>query len=571
MAKTQDIIISNFQKGIAESPFVGFGKMQNLEIYQSPGSVKMKYRNTLSFTPNGLPVAIVGDVYGNFYVGTNTGYVYKVVGLTNPIVTTLISAGQIVYDLKVWQNYLWIATDSAISLYGPLGNAGATVFTAIYGGLNSGYNKPLFPVGAQSSNSNTMYFGNGNYVGTITNFVAGTSYVTGPGTIAVTAGLGLVTGTGTSFLTSFTPGSFIIANGETRTVSTVVNNTSMYTDNWLNNFSGAYTYSTGGAGVAPTATLNATAIPLQLGEACRCLSELGRNLLIGTQSGATFNSLGASVANVYPYDLGTLTLGFPMQFEENGINQMFSVNNICYINAGIYGNIYQTNGSSIGLYRRLPFIRAFNETLFPYPNAINYSNNELLVGTSTGTLSAPSDMVQGIYSLKGSSSPVLNLRTISTTNVGKNQLLRIGAIYPYNQDVILVGWQDGSTFGVDYIDGSTFTNFSAFFESPIFVVGEPLDNTTFDDIEVYLTKTLVAGQQIQLYWRDGFGSWTPIPAKNGNTYLDVTCGPIGTTSYFTKSLIDNANTVQIRCELSQPTTLQNGNIGVQQIRIRRRD
>jgi hypothetical protein len=72
-------------------------------------------------------------------------------------------------------------------------------------------------------------------------FEAGTTNLTPPGTISVTASGTTVTGTNTTFLTTFMRGQTITANGETRTITNVASNTSMTTDAWTSAFSGAYT------------------------------------------------------------------------------------------------------------------------------------------------------------------------------------------------------------------------------------------------------------------------------------------------------------------------------------------
>jgi lysophospholipase L1-like esterase len=96
-------------------------------------------------------------------------------------------------------------------------------------------------------------------------------YTTGIGTIAVTATLGTVTGTGTNFTIAFKVGQTITANSETHTITAISSNTAMTTDVWTNTFSGAYTLAGGTrfqvygngmvaiGGTAPTAMLDVPA------------------------------------------------------------------------------------------------------------------------------------------------------------------------------------------------------------------------------------------------------------------------------------------------------------------------
>ncbi len=66
---------------------------------------------------------------------------------------------------------------------------------------------------------------------------------TGAGTVAVTASGTTVTGTGTTFLTTFAVGDKITANSETHTISAITSDTAMTTDAWTGAASGvSYTY-----------------------------------------------------------------------------------------------------------------------------------------------------------------------------------------------------------------------------------------------------------------------------------------------------------------------------------------
>lgn len=506
--KSSDLFFPAPLKGIGDSPYVSNGRLQNLEIFQVPGIAKIKYQQSLFYPTLGLPIAIVKDPIGNVWAATNNNWLYKNGSL---VFTGTYNGIGGIWDMKVVGNYIMITRFDGTNTYIDLISS-SSLFANWGAGITSGatlnnlYNACIYV----APGNQFIYIGNGNNVANIT---------------------------------LFTPNSNPL--------------------------------------VAPTATLNPTAIPLQYNEFCRTLAVLGRNLLIGTQGGANFSDLSQTIANIYPYDLSTQTLGQPIAFEENGINQMFVYNNLAYIHAGIYGNIYTTNGSSVQFYKRVvPSNRAAGTTLFPHPNAINYINNKLLVGTSTGTdfLLNPSTSVQGIYEISGK---ILNFQTISTLNVGSTQTLAIGAILPIGNDNLYVGWQDGpTTFGVDHATGADgsgiyvpYTNFSAIYETEVEIVGEPEDNSNFNDIIVYLSQSLVVGQQIQLQYRDGFtNQWVNIPDYRtaGKTYLDVNSGASGDTALFTKSRINNVNSVQIQVALNQTAAAPQGsNIGFMGVKIKR--
>jgi hypothetical protein len=87
---------------------------------------------------------------------------------------------------------------------------------------------------------------------------------------------------------------------------------------------------------------------------------------------------------------------------------------------------------------------------------------------------------------------------------------------------------------------------------------------TYQDLEIRLTKPLIANQQIRVKYRTSInGAWTTI-----NT-LDTTNTKPNETTIYTKALIGNASNVQLRCELSQPTSVVfPNNIEVIELRLR---
>lgn len=109
------------------------------------------------------------------------------------------------------------------------------------------------------------------------------------GTISVTSGSGTVTGTTTNFLTRFAVGSIIIANGEFHTVSSVTGDTLMATDNWTNNFSGAYA----NAGVLIDGTESIT-VTGEVANVPKVVAGTAQVYDIGHSSGATYAHMPGS-------------------------------------------------------------------------------------------------------------------------------------------------------------------------------------------------------------------------------------------------------------------------------------
>lgn len=149
------------------------------------------------------------------------------------------------YSLSVASTGGITGTFSHININTPTTTGGGTIGT-IYG-VNIASQKTSLITNAyafyQSGLSDKNYFGgqSGFGMSSPTALAQFSQSSTGTGTISVTSTVGTVTGTGTTFTTTFAVGQTITANGETRTVAGITNNTLMTTDAWTNTFNGAYT------------------------------------------------------------------------------------------------------------------------------------------------------------------------------------------------------------------------------------------------------------------------------------------------------------------------------------------
>jgi len=163
------LTINNFQKGSAVSPFVGFGKLINCDIYSQVGTVKA---NT-ALASNAPFASIVGMptvtyLYGgNIYVGTDAGYVYK-----NG--TQIASGLTSVHDIVAYKDYLIISSALPyIYTYGPLSTAPSlhtnvlTLDTLVYG-----YRKLVLN---NTDPVNGVWVGNEGYIASISSSFTGTA------------------------------------------------------------------------------------------------------------------------------------------------------------------------------------------------------------------------------------------------------------------------------------------------------------------------------------------------------------------------------------------------------------
>lgn len=466
LQKDGTIVLNNFQQGQAESPYVGYAKMQCVNTLDTLGVVKIQPRTSLKYSTNGLPTAIVRDVSGNEYVGTDTGYLYK-----NGVV--LQSGLSRVYDLLIFKNYLLIFRDTVIDCYGLLDSA-PTYFSNWKTGLTTGYYHK-----AIADPDNDVFITNAGYIAKITSFVAGAPTV------------------------------------------------------------------------APTATLTATEKTLPSGEFARTLAMKGIFLAIGTQAGSSYTDIEHGVGNIYFWDrAATLFEDNFLQFNESGVNQILNVGNSLIVHAGIYGNVYETNGVTVGQPKKINFNIDSNATANPYPNAIAQLGKEILVGTSTGSDGFPSLSTHGVWTINNGASSIRNI--ISTDGVGASQNLVIGSILALNTGInrsILIGWRDGSSYGVDEIDLRLYDEYQSVIESQIYHVADYINKKPYSELNILLGEPLVSAQTIRISYRTSLAdSYTVL-----GTY--TTSNTDGLVQIYdpTISIID-AILLQLKIELKQATT-----------------
>lgn len=308
----------------------------------------------------------------------------------------------------------------------------------------------------------------------------------------------------------------------------------------------------GAVGVAPTATLDTGATTLPPYKYATCMVELRNYIFIGTQAGSNwYNRKNFKVGDVLSWDKSTGgTLTNAVALNENGIHALVTDGNRVYVVAGVMGSIYVTDSVNYTLIKKIPWsprrkpLQTINGI---YPNAVGFNHNShLLIGTSSNT---GENQHHGVWEIDtaGGYETVLK-HTISSGQVGVNQPLTIGLVKSTSQDTTLIGWQDGSSFGFDKTETNKASDYSAFVESELMQVGSRLNKTTFQNIEFSLARPLQSGQGIQVrYRKDLEEAYTLI-----GTWDYATIGAV--SNYIDKALIADAEKLQIKIELTQPTT-----------------
>ena len=263
--------------------------------------------------------------------------------------------------------------------------------------------------------------------------------------------------------------------------------------------------SSGTVGVAPTiagANTSLTALDLKDGEVATTLCEYGTKLMTGTVSG-----------KIYPWNRQAGTLGnpgladLPVDFNENGIWQLYSHANKLYVTAGRNGNVYISDGTN---FRKMALIPFTGERPFVsyYPNAITISEKGTLL---IGNVSTNGVAECGVWELLDTGEVCLAY-TLST---GKTSLSNIGIGFlrtNKSSGNLSVGWYNGATDGVDE---DTTTQATYYIESPLIRVGTYNKKKTFEHIEFTLANLMTTGDTITISYRKNttdsyttIGTWT---------------------------------------------------------------
>jgi hypothetical protein len=585
MKEEKPIIISDWTKGQAESNLMGFQTMKCVEVFDTPGVVKIANRSLAQLTvaPTALPVFHVRDTLGNYYYGLSSGKVYKNDG------TLLKDTSDTVYDGVVYKNYLIVTHGTYVSSYGPLDSGSAAWYTKwkplcsiTYGATSSQFDI----TNPSGSTFRYTWDGTGTDPGiTAAKFVVGDAVVIiGTAFTAANTGRFTITGSGTNYF-EITNASGVAENDKTliggylgigQTTGhylklQIGQDDTVYVANG-NNIATITSFTKATAGTAPTATLTNVALDLPEQTYVVTMAELGKYLMIGTTSAPTWATRNNyKKAAIYLWDRVSTSFNLPIQINENSIQQMFSDNNKLYVTAGIKGNLYVTDSTNYTLLKKIPWNADRPSGAFcqMYPNAIAMNNNgNLLIGTSTYTDSytgGDNASKHGIYEidLKSGNYAVV-LKTIPNNgDTGASVALTIGCINPGSDDTTVFGWSSGTSYGLDTTDSKMYTSYTAVIESQLYQVGTRLNrHVPYQNLEFTLQKGLVSGQAIRISYRQNAStSYTVL-----GTFDYATLG--GVISHNTKCPIDDAENLQFKIELTQPTTATAGqNINLMNVKV----
>lgn len=325
--------------------------------------------------------------------------------------------------------------------------------------------------------------------------------------------------------------------------------------------------SSGTVGVAPSLSTTGTALDLPDGQYITCLTEYGTKIVAGTTSSSTYSSRNSLPgARLYSWNRQAGTLGnpgladLPVIFNENGINTIIQHANKLYVSAGQRGNVYVTDATNYLKIATLPYaINSSNYGSTIHTNSISISSEgTLLIGVS-GTESSETN--PGIYEIDINQSKYPVSYRIPSSSTDGNQT-KIGFIKQKDFQTLRVGWQDGSTYGVDTTDFRTFNNYGGVIETELRKVGGFNTKKTFQHIEWSLAEPLITGQNIRISYRtNNRSAWKEI-----GTWGYSTVGAV--LSFEDTAAITDAQYIQLKIELDQAlTTLYGYNINLVSVKL----
>lgn len=276
----------------------------------------------------------------------------------------------------------------------------------------------------------------------------------------------------------------------------------------------------GGQAFNPADPLTYTYLPQALAlpsiELAVCLAELNSQLLVG------------GIQNkIYSWDRVSTSFIYPLFVGENYTTRMVTTNSNTYIFSGNRGRIYQTNGSNISLFKKIPdhIVLDFGGSLDPYFTWLDaiYWKNQLyfsfLTAKNDGTVITNLGGLWGIdVSLNIVGTPTsVALRMTNTLSSG-------AASYPYviSPNIrsttpagagLYVSWvYTGPTYGVDVTTSNPYDVNSAVLGeiyTDLVPTGTAINPETFHQIEFKLSAPLVAGERVRIYSRQNYSqSWT---------------------------------------------------------------
>jgi hypothetical protein len=199
-------------------------------------------------------------------------------------------------------------------------------------------------------------------------------------------------------------------------------------------------------------------IPLGAGWRARCFGYWGEYIAIGAMRDST-NIYDTDRGRVYFWDGAAPTYNYSIEVPEGGVNALLGNGSTLYIWAGYQNQLLEYHSNAVqSSSDKVKFLPKMETTTYSetYPQGVTMWHSLLRWGASGNSNSTT--LPRGVYAYGKSSvryDDALSCDYIpSTGNSGST--VSIGLLMVVNRR-LLIGWQDGTGFGIDYIDPTTTT------------------------------------------------------------------------------------------------------------------
>ncbi len=280
-----------------------------------------------------------------------------------------------------------------------------------------------------------------------------------------------------------------------------------------------------------------------------CLAELGVNLLVG------------GIRNfIYPWNRTATSFAYPILLAESVTQRMLTINTNAYVFTGNRGRIYITNGSQAQLWRKIP--DHLSGTIEPYYRWGGVSSNKnqmyfsILATTNAGVALSK---YGGIWAIDVDT---LALRLVNQLSYGTygGYVPALLATYPIPGSSsgsgnpvgygIFAGWDSGSsTYGIDGTVATPYTGGQSYVISDMIPIGTSIQPTIPLQYEFKLSTPLLTGESVELQAGTNLtGSFVSLGITNGDSTKATLSSAILSDIYPNK--IDPSQWLLIKCILT---------------------
>lgn len=218
---------------------------------------------------------------------------------------------------------------------------------------------------------------------------------------------------------------------------------------------------------------------------------------------------GATSNQIYPWDTISPSFDETIDNPEYGNSNLISANNTVYILGGNLGRIYNTNGSSVSLYKELSGEVTGDVKPYYFFWDVNSGNGELYFSFQAFQNGSATALTTtgGVWAINANTGA---LRMIQMPMEGYEGLTRMVCPvgHGYSQTMLrpdgqglLLGYSIDNTHYLEFSTTAPYTNYEAYIETEIVPVGTFFAQQTFQHIEYKLSTPLVTGESIRVSQR----------------------------------------------------------------------